>query len=96
MLKIVKARETKKKSKTYLQIIFFCLMTWSHFSFCYLGNMLKDRLSKRSGWQFRARKVIGTFEKRAPGMQRCPTISEDVLKSSSKQSPVPSLLKSNV
>ena len=26
---------------------------YSYFSFCYLENTLKDRLSKTSGWQFR-------------------------------------------
>ena len=44
----------------------------SHFAFCYLENMLKDRPSKISGWQFLKwlfgpENVFGTFEKRAPG-----------------------------
>ena len=43
--------------------------------FSQLENMLIGRLSKTSGWQmaFRARKVFGTFEKRAPG----PSCSND-------------------
>ena len=44
--------------------------SFSHFSFCHLENMLKDRLSKTSGWQFHKwlsdPKVFWTYEKQAP------------------------------
>ena len=43
----------------------------SFFSFCYLEKMLKEPLSKTSGWQFHKwllgpEKFSGTFEKRGP------------------------------
>ena len=59
----------------------------SHFAFCCHENMLKDGLSKTSGWHFhkwlsRARKVVRAFAKRAPGLTliRCTRISVSITK----------------
>ena len=41
----------------------------SYFDFYFLYNMWKDQLYRISGSEFRARKVFGTFEKRASGQE---------------------------
>ena len=44
---------------------FYVVKLHSQFAFCYLENMLKDRPSKISGWQFH-NWLFGDFEKQGP------------------------------